>query len=1117
MMLLRASLAALLLWQAVEVAEAAPRINDVLPRGLRPASPNLLTITGRGFSNQLQVLAGFAVQQLKVVQVQRDRIQVRIVPGENVSPGFYALWVSTPQGTSNPAVVAVDRLHQVFLSSPAVLELKREQLPAAVSGRIQGAQVQQIAFPGKAGETIVVDVEAQRLGSALRPAVEVLDPRGVPLGYSQWMPLLFGDARLVLPLPRDGRYTIKLHDVLYRGGGFYRLKVGRFVYADGAFPLVVQRGKKFSVGLARSNAATQARFAVQSSDPAGVIALPWQDVSKEVFSAPAPPLRLAHAPQVIEPADPKQTLATLAAPVGINGVLSEPGQVDRFRIKVTGGKKYRIEVLARRAGSPLDSVLVVRTGKGKVLGQNNDQPRTLDSRVDVTVPKDAAELLVELRDQLGRGGAEFVYHLSVLPIPTPRVEVQLDRTVLNVPAQGVQVFKVTLQRQQYGGPVRLVPEKTFPGQFALLNAIVPAGANQALLAVRSGASAPGKPQLVRLVVQDGRGRVLGMVRAPVPKLPIAPWLATRVPVQSVEPLPLSIAWKPDALPPHLERGTAARLVVRIQRGEKATGPIRLRLLTSQVVPTVRKRNRNVPDRQKALRLESPVEIPPGKPSVERAVAVVVPATLPQLPYDLALQAELLSPDKKRVLATATTDPLRLEVARQAVRLQAARTQLQPDALHRPVVVSGQVTREGGFHGPVVVRLQGLPQPALPVQTTVLPRENRFQLPVRIYSAWAGKTLKLRLTASGLRVGENALPALNAVEITLKVPAKLPLARLRPVIEDDPGAVQHLAQKLKQPVRPDFVDAYSGSSSLELVSGKASLSQLPWLAAPVSEKPQKDQVRYLRWAWRAPFATRVTLRVRGVRGEKKEPVLITWTAAAKGAQLPLPRQWSVVTQDLFAAAKGAFQLQGLELEADRGPVWLDHVYLAATEADFQNALPPRAGPHPLRLAEDEPEIAAGMTDGRSNTRLIRNDAFAGLAAYQATPPRSLGRRLFGHGVPIRKNPGPGQYRYICFAWKAVGGDQIYLEVGHDGQFGPRPGNDKVTFRYRAGPGSYLAALSVTKQLPNGWVLVVRDLYQDFGEFQLTGLGFTPFRGQGLYDHVYLGKTPEDFKVLEKLRP
>ncbi len=1120
MTVLRASLLSVLVCCSGLVAQAAPRLNDVRPRGLQAGQANVLTLSGRGFSAQSRLVATFAIKQAKVLQAKGNQLQLRVEPAVNVPPGFYVLWVSTPQGVSNPAVIAVDGLRQQVRSSAAPIHLEPGQLPVAITGRLRGAEIHQVTFPGRAGEHVVVEVEAQRLGSSLRPAVEVVDQRGVPLGYSQWSPRLHGDARLVLTLPSTGRFTVKLHDVLYRGGGFYRLKLGQFTYADGAFPLVVKRGEKQTVGLVHTNATAESRFAVQLADPARVLPLPWHGTSARRYVAPAPPIRLADIPQAVEPQQDKQALPVLTAPVGINAVLASPGQVDRFRVKVTGGKRYRVEVLARRAGSPLDSVLVVRTGRGKVLGQNNDQPRTLDSKLDVAVPKDVSELVVEVRDQLGQGGAEYVYHVSVRPLPVPRVGAQLDRAVFNVPAGGVLVARVTLSRQEYGGPVRLVPDGSFPPGLRLLNATVPSGANQALIALRNENTAKvGTTAVLRLLAQDTKGRTLGVVRGLQLKLPVSPWLATHLAVQGVEAAGLSIAWKRDSLPRHLERGTATRFVVQVKRLGKPAGPVRLRLLTSQVVPTVRRGNTQKPDVQKALRLESPVEIPAGEKSAERPVVVVVPATLPQLEYDLVLQAELLSPDKKRVLSVASTEPLRLDVARQAVRLQAKQNSLKLLHSHRPVVLAGKVIREGGFQGPVLVRLEGLPQGSPPMETLVLPGEDQFRLPLRALADWAGKKLQVRLTASGLRPGEKPLPALNPQQLTLTVPAKVQSGPLRTVLDDELGAIQHLAQKHKQPVRADVVDAYSGSCSLELISGKAELRPLPWLGATVSRQPTRDQVRYLRWAWRAPFATRVVLRVRGTRKteNKTEAVVLSWQAGGKDAPLPLPREWTVVTQDLAAQAQGPLRLESLELEADRGPVWLDHVYLAAAEKDFQSCPAPRPGPHPLRLAEDEPEIAAAMTDGRSDTKVESGDVYTGLAAYRASPPRSLGGRLFGPGVPIREKPGPGEYRYICFAWKAIGGDQIYLEVGHEGQFGPRPGNDKVTFRYRAGPGSYLAALPISKELPGGWVLVVRDLYQDFGQFTLTGLGFTPFRGQGLYDHVYLGKSPEDFKVLEKLRP
>ena len=46
------------------------------------------------------------------------------------------------------------------------------------------------------------------------------------------------------------------------------------------------------------------------------------------------------------------------------------------------------------------------------------------------------------------------------------------------------------------------------------------------------------------------------------------------------------------------------------------------------------------------------------------------------------------------------------------------------------------------------------------------------------------------------------------------------------------------------------------------------------------------------------------------------------------------------------------------------------------------------------------------------------------------------------------------------------------------------------------------------------LVTRDLFYDFGEFTLTGLGFSPVDGQSaLFDHLYLARSAEELDLIK----
>ncbi len=238
---------------------------------------------------------------------------------------------------------------------------------------------------------------------------------------------------------------------------------------------------------------------------------------------------------------------------------------------------------------------------------------------------------------------------------------------------------------------------------------------------------------------------------------------------------------------------------------------------------------------------------------------------------------------------------------------------------------------------------------------------------------------------------------------------------------------------------------------------------------------------------------------------------------KGAAIKLdphvPADWVVVTRDLFADF-GPFTLTGIAFTSGPGDYALfDHLYLARTPEDLKGCPTPVPPGKPLLVFEDQPEFLANLLEGAGTATLDTADRFSGTASAKVTPDQRFNQRLPGLNVRIRENPGPGEYRFLRFAWKKKGGETICLQLNHDGNWGPtadRPGK----FRYHAGPGPecYGASIALDNKIPADWVLVTRDLFADFGAFTLTGLALSPVDGEyALFDHIYLGRTVRDFEM------
>ncbi|MBT4865394.1 MAG: hypothetical protein HON53_09780, partial [Planctomycetaceae bacterium] len=113
--------------------------------------------------------------------------------------------------------------------------------------------------------------------------------------------------------------------------------------------------------------------------------------------------------------------------------------------------------------------------------------------------------------------------------------------------------------------------------------------------------------------------------------------------------------------------------------------------------------------------------------------VTVPADLKAGNYELAIRAELLTRDKKTVLARSVTTVRRLNVLNPiAVALNAAPklTAQLDDKAGATVKLVGKVQRRGGQQGDVTVTLTGLPGGIAVPKVVVKANQTGFQLPIK---------------------------------------------------------------------------------------------------------------------------------------------------------------------------------------------------------------------------------------------------------------------------------------------------------------------------------------------------------------------------------------------------
>jgi hypothetical protein len=124
--------------------------------------------------------------------------------------------------------------------------------------------------------------------------------------------------------------------------------------------------------------------------------------------------------------------------------------------------------------------------------------------------------------------------------------------------------------------------------------------------------------------------------------------------------------------------------------------------------------------------------------------------------------------------------------------------------------------------------------------------------------------------------------------------------------------------------------------------------------------------------------------------------------------------------------------------------------------------------------------------------------------------------FGHVIPnwdfeIAEKPGPGQYRYAQFAWKALSpqtkgillrldGDSYGKALGcYAGEFAPQDG---------------MIARKIADAPPQEWQVVRVDLWEVFKKpVRIRGLRLATKEGPAAFDQILLGQSEKDLPAMK----
>jgi hypothetical protein len=192
--------------------------------GELPFVTGLFPLGGPAGAPATVVVQGWNLPSVKVTMDATDK-----------TPGVYPISETKDGVTTNRVPFAVDTLPECLEHEPNDLPTAAQAvtLPVIVNGRIDApGDVDVFRFEGRAGDDIVAEVIARRLGSPLDSTLKVTDAAGKQLAFNDdhedkgsGLNTHHADSYLRLTLPADGVYYVHLSDAQRQGGQAYAYRL----------------------------------------------------------------------------------------------------------------------------------------------------------------------------------------------------------------------------------------------------------------------------------------------------------------------------------------------------------------------------------------------------------------------------------------------------------------------------------------------------------------------------------------------------------------------------------------------------------------------------------------------------------------------------------------------------------------------------------------------------------------------------------------------------------------------------------------------------------------------------------------------------------------------------
>ena len=396
-----------------------------------------------------------------------DKIMLRINIASNVPCGLYDLRLQSPQGVSNMLPFEVSSYPNLMESGKSTHYKPDEvkSLPAVICGQVTPGGVDYFKFSGKEGDQIVASVKGRTLVPYIadavpgwfQPVIKIVDSKGKEVAYSDDYkdnP----DPVIITKLPKDGQYTLMIHDAIYRGRQDfnYRIQLGVIPFVTGRYPAYGVIGKKVKQEIEGVNLNdSKATVSVKKEGYKQLIYTTDTGTSNAVSYYALP-----KGTSMIQFPENGKTLTMNSA---ISDSLTKETKIRQYKIAVEDNQPISIELIGRRNGSRIDAVMKLKDSFGNVVAEADDKEDpmqgTMTFHADPVLnytPSRSENLTLEVSD-MHRGYGKDYHFLVRMQKQQADINAFVSPANISLPSGGTGTFHVDIEGK-VKRPIRLVIE-----------------------------------------------------------------------------------------------------------------------------------------------------------------------------------------------------------------------------------------------------------------------------------------------------------------------------------------------------------------------------------------------------------------------------------------------------------------------------------------------------------------------------------------------------------------------------------------------------------------------------------------------------------------------------------